>query len=354
MTLRFNSPPAHVCLLRLSAIGDTCHALAALRALQAAWPQTRFTWIIGKIEAKLMSALLPEVEFITFDKGATVRELRRLRRELAQRNFELLLHMQLSFRASLVSALVRAPIKLGFDRARARELQWLFTNARIPSRPHEHVLDSLLGFVRECGIEAGVPDWRISCSAAAREYARSIVPDQRPTLLISPCSSRSVRNWPHERYAALARYAATVHCMRVVLVGGPSALEAQMGERIEAAAGVALINQIGKDTLPYLLALIARASVLLTPDSGPAHMASMVATPVIGLYAATNPARSGPYLSLATCVDRYDAACRRYRGKPAGELAWTTKIEEPGVMELIEVEAVERMLDQVMRGDIVR
>ena len=301
-----------------------------------------------------MSALLPEVEFITFDKGATLRELRRLRRELAPRQFDLLLHMQLSFRASLVSALVRAPIKLGFDRARARELQWLFTNARIPPCCHEHVLDSLLGFVRNCGIEPGAPEWRINCSTAAHEYARRVIPDRQPTLLISPCSSRSVRNWPHERYAALARYAATVHSMRVVLVGGPSVHEAQMGEQIEAAAGVALINQIGKDTLPFLLALIARASVLLTPDSGPAHMASMVATPVIGLYAATNPARSGPYLSLATCVDRYDAACRRYRGKPANELAWTTKIEEPGVMELIEVEAVERMLDQVMRGDIVR
>lgn len=354
MTLRFNPPPAHVCLLRLSAIGDTCHALAALRALQAAWPQTRFTWIIGKIEAKLMSALLPEVEFITFDKGATVRELRRLRRDLAPRHFDLLLHMQLSFRASLVSALVRAPIKLGFDRARARELQWLFTHEQIPARPHQHMLDSLLEFVRACGIEPGAPDWRIQCSPAAQAYARSIIPDQQPTLLISPCSSRSVRNWPHQRYAALARYAATVHSMRVVLVGGPSAFEAHMGAHIEALAGVSLNNTIGKDTLPFLLALIERATVLLTPDSGPAHMASMVATPVIGLYAATNPARSGPYNSLATCVDRYDAACRRYRGKPARMLAWTTKIEEPGVMELIEVEAVERMLDQVLRQDNVR
>lgn len=350
MTLRFTSPPAHVCLLRLSAIGDTCHALAALRALQTAWPQTRFTWIIGKVEAKLMSALLPEVEFITFDKGATVHELRRLRQQLASRRFDLLLHMQLSFRASLVSTLINAPIKLGFDRARARELQWLFTNARIPAGRNQHVLDSLLGFVRECGIEPGKPEWRIECSAAAQAYARSIIPDQRPTLLISPCSSRSVRNWLPERYAALARYAATVHSMRVVLVGGPSATEAQMGERIAAAANVDLINQIGKDTLPFLLALIERATVLLTPDSGPAHMASMVATPVIGLYAATNPARSGPYDSLSRCVDRFDAACRRYRGKPGAELPWTTKIEEPGVMDLIEVEAVERVLDQVLRN----
>src|ERR1700722_15600069 len=140
-TLSFKSPPQQVCLLRLSAIGDTCHALAALRAFQAAWPDSRFTWIIGKVEAKLMREILPEIEFITFDKTATLRELWRLRRLLGARGFELLFDMQLSFRASLISRLVRAPIKLGFDRQRPRELQWLFTNAQIEPKTSEHVLD---------------------------------------------------------------------------------------------------------------------------------------------------------------------------------------------------------------------
>src|ERR1700682_3258515 len=118
MTLHFKPPLQRVCLLRLSAIGDTCHALAALRAFQAAWPHTRVTWIIGKIEANLMSAILPEIEFITFDKSETLGELTRLRTALRGRRFDLLLDMQLSFRASLVSTLIRAPIKLGFDRER--------------------------------------------------------------------------------------------------------------------------------------------------------------------------------------------------------------------------------------------
>src|ERR1700722_16421780 len=105
MTLHFNAPLRHVCLLRLSAIGDTCHALAALRAFQSAWPQTRFTWIIGKLEAKLMTAILPEIEFIIFDKSKSSRELWRLRTALRGRRFDLLLDMQLSIRASLVSSL---------------------------------------------------------------------------------------------------------------------------------------------------------------------------------------------------------------------------------------------------------
>jgi heptosyltransferase I len=348
MTLQFKPPLQHVCLLRLSAIGDACHAVAALRAFQSAWPQTRFTWIIGKLEAKLMTAILPEIEFITFDKSATLGELWRLRGALRARRFDLLLDMQLSFRASLVSSLVSAPIKLGFDRARARELQWWFTNATIAPAAHEHVLDSFMGFARACGIEPGAPRWDVNLPADALEYARGIVSDERPTLLISPCSSHTARNWSAERYAAVADYAAHVHHMRVVLVGGRSAIEAEMGARIAAAMRFAVVNQIGKDTLPELLGLLSQSTVLLSPDSGPAHMATMAGLPVIGLYAATNPARAGPYYSRPWCVDKYDAAAQKYLGKPAAQIPWTTKIERSGVMDLIGVSDVTAKLDALM------
>jgi heptosyltransferase I len=348
MTLHFKPPLQHVCLLRLSAIGDTCHALAALRAFQSAWPQTRFTWIIGKLEAKLMTAILPEIEFIIFDKSKTLGELRRLRGTLRARRFDLLLNMQLSLRASLVSSLVSAPIKLGFDRGRARELQWWFTNARIAPATAEHVLDSFMGFARACGIDPAAPHWDLDLPADALEYAHGVITDERPTLAVSPCSSHPARNWSPERYAAVADYAANAHHMRVVLVGGRSAIEAQMGLRIAAAARQPVVNQIGKDTLPELLGLLSQSTVLLSPDSGPAHMATMVGLPVIGLYAATNPARAGPYYSRQWCVDKYDAAARKYLGKPAAQIPWTTKIERSGVMDLIGVSDVTAKLDAVM------
>lgn len=346
MTLKFNPPLQNVCLLRLSAIGDTCHAVAALRAFQAAWPKTRFTWIIGRLEAKLMTAILPEIEFITFDKSRTLGELRRLHSLLRGRRFDLLLDLQLSLRASLVSSLVRAPIKLGFDRPRARELQWWFTNARIAPATKEHVLDSFMGFVRACGIEPEAPRWDVKLPAEALEYARGIVTDERPTLLISPCSSHAARNWSAERYAAVADYAAAAHGMRVVLVGGRSAIEAQMGAAIAKRAAV--LNQIGKDTLPQLLGLMSLSGVLLSPDSGPAHMATMVGLPVIGLYAATNPARAGPYYSREWCVDRYEAAAQKFLGKSAAQIPWTTKIEQAGVMDLIGVSEVTAKLDALI------
>jgi heptosyltransferase I len=136
--------------------------------------------------------------------------------------------------------------------------------------------------------------------------------------------------------------------MRVILAGGPSELERRTGAAIAAASDAPLVDQIGKDTLPELLALLARATVLVTPDSGPAHMATMVGTPVIGLYAATNPARSGPYLSRRWCVDAYPQAARTFRGCEPEALPWAHKIEVPGVMDLISLGEVTGKLDELL------
>jgi heptosyltransferase I len=346
--LPLTEPPRSVCLLRLSAIGDTCHAVPILRTLQRAWPETQFSWIIGKTEARLMS-LIEGVEFIIVDKRAGLGARREIRRQLLGRHFDVLLHMQLAFRASLIAREVSATVKLGFDRARARELQWLFTNARIASRRHQHVMDSFFGFVEALGVHDRVMSWDVPLPAEARAYAQALIPDARPTLVISPCSSHKLRNWHAKGYAEVADYAARQHGMRVILCGGPTPIEREMGAAIEGAARTPLVNQIGKDTLPQMLALLERATVLIAPDSGPAHMATMVRTPVVGLYAATNPARSGPYLSRPLCVDAYAEAARRFCGKPPEKLPWTRKIEQPGVMDLITVGQVTAKLEQALQ-----
>ncbi|HEX4266991.1 MAG TPA: glycosyltransferase family 9 protein [Steroidobacteraceae bacterium] len=333
--------------MRLSSLGDTCHVVPVVRALQRSWPQTKLTWIIGKAESRLMD-LIDGVEFITVDKRAGLAARRDLRACLQGRRFDVLLHMQLSLRASLVSSVVRAPIRIGFDRARARELQWLFTNARIAPRSREHVLDSFFGFLEAVGIHDRTLRWDVPLTPEALEYAQTLIPDARPTLVISPCSSHSRRNWRAEAYAAVADHAVERHGMRVILAGGRTATERDVGAAIEQSAHVPVQNQIGRDTLPQMLALLSRATVLLSPDSGPAHMATMVGTPVIGLYAATNPERSGPYLSLKWCVNAYPQAALRFRGRPAEKLPWWEKIEEPGVMDLIEVPQVTAKLDELL------
>jgi heptosyltransferase I len=136
--------------------------------------------------------------------------------------------------------------------------------------------------------------------------------------------------------------------MRVILAGGRTEEERRMGVAIESAAKTPIVNQIAKDTLPELLGLLAKSTVLVSPDSGPAHMATMVGTPVIGLYAATRTARAGPYYSRPWCVDKYDEASRMVYGKSADAIPWTTKIERPGVMDLIATDEVTGKLDALM------
>lgn len=342
-------PPRTVCIQRLSAIGDTCHALAVVRALQDAWPETRFTWLIGRQEHRLL-ALARDIEFITVDKKAGIGALRSLRAAFAGRRFDLSLAMQVALRANLYGLFVRAPVRVGFDRARAREGQWLFTTHRIAPGAREHVLDGLLGFARVLGVRPPALRWDLSPAESDRAHARRLVPDDCPTLLISPCSSHSGRNWSAEGYAAIADHAASELRLRVVLVGGPSATERTMTDRILSLCRSAPVDHVGRDTLPGLLAALERAAVLVTPDSGPAHMATMVGLPVVGLYAATNPARSGPYLSRQWCVDRFAAAARRFRGRDPEDLPWATKIEEPGVMDLIPVDAVKERLAAALRA----
>jgi heptosyltransferase I len=340
--------PRSICLLRLSAIGDTCHVVPLIRSLQQAWPEARITWVIGRIEARLMS-LLPEIEFITVDKRSLWRSGRSLQAAIAGRHFDLLLHLQTSLRASLHSLLIPATIRLGFDRARARELQWLFTNRRIAPRSRQHSLDACLGFATALGIDPPRIAWDIPIPVAARDWAAEQIPDGARALIVSPCSSHRLRNWRVERYAAVVAHAVSEHGMRVILCGAPTDYEREFGAAIAREAGVPVLNLVGRDTLPQLLALLARATVLLTPDSGPAHMATMVGTPVIGLYAATRVQRTGPYFSRQWCVDRYEEAALRYRGRPGSALKWTEYVEEPGVMDLIEVADVTARLDALLR-----
>jgi heptosyltransferase I len=350
----FTSPPESICILRLSALGDVCHVLPVVRTIQDTWPQTRLTWITGKVEHKLLGHI-PDIEFIVFDKKAGAGGYRALRDRLGDRRFGALLHMQLALRASLAATLVPAQWKVGFDRARAREGQWLFTNAKIAPRKREHVLDSLFGFVERLGVTSRSIRWDIPLPDGALAYASGAIPDPtRPTLIVSPCSSHALRNWSAERYAALADHAVARHRMEVLLCGGRSELERRYGRDIARCMRQPCRDLIGQDTLLEFLATLQRATALVSPDSGPAHMATTVGTPVVGLYAATNPRRTGPYHSRQWCVDRYEKAASRYLNRSASRLSWTEKIERPGVMNLIEVDDAVEKLDELMAAGAPR
>lgn len=340
-----NATPRSVCILRLSALGDVTHVAPLVHTLKDAWPRCAITWVIGKTEARLIGDL-PGVEFVVVDKGAGLKAYRRLRQALRGRWFDALLHCQVALRANLLASAIRAERRIGFDRRRSKDLHGWFINERIPARTGQHVLEAIGSFVEPLGLVQRRVRWEIPIPADAAAFAEQALPGSQPTLLISPCSSHRLRNWRPERFAAVADHAVRRHGMRVLLCGGRSTDERSAGDAIVAAMREPAIDLVGKDTLKQFLALARRSTVVLTPDSGPMHIANAVGVPVIGLHAASNPARSGPYSSRVWCVDRYDSAARRFRGVPAAELAWGTKIEQPGVMDLIEAGDVIETLDR--------
>lgn len=326
--------PRSLCLLRLSALGDAVHAVALVRDLQRAWPGLPITWVIGKGEAKLLEGL-DGVEFVVFDKKAGLAGWRDLRRHLAGRRFDVLLNLQLALRAGLASTAIAADRRVGYDRGRSKEGHGLFINERIPPGGH-HVQDAFRQFLRPLGLEPGQVEWRLPVPAEAHAWAEAQLPGDQPTLLVSPCSSHPLRNWRPERYAAVADHAAA-QGWRVVLCGGRSELERGTADAILAAMQAPALDLVGKDTLKQLLALLGRATLVLTPDSGPTHMANAMGTAVLGLHACTDAERSGPYSDRRWCVNRYDEAARRFLGQPATALPWGKRVEFPGVMDLVEV-----------------
>ena len=353
MALAFTSPPKSICLLRLSALGDVSHVLPMLRTLQAKWPQTAITWIIGKTEHGLVGDL-PGVDFIIFDKSKGVAAYGELRRALKGRRFDVLLHMQAALRASLASLLVKADLRIGFDRPRAKDMQWLFTNRKIAPHPRQHVLESFFGFTEALGISERLLRWEIPIPDDARKFALEQLPDNGlRTLVISPCSSMAYRDWSSSGYAAVATHAIRQHGMKVVLCGGKSRREWLMGAEIMGKLDCegcidSVNNLIGSTSLKQLLAVLERADVVLSPDAGPAHLATAAGTPVIGLYACTNPDRARPYLSGDYVVNRYPEAVMAKYGKPVAELPWGIRVKEPGTMLRITPEEVCTMLDRVL------
>ncbi|MHC9086662.1 glycosyltransferase family 9 protein [Luteimonas sp. RIT-PG2_3] len=334
-------PPRSICLLRLSALGDVTHVLPLIHTLRSAWPEVALTWVIGKGEQRLLDGL-KDVELVVYDKKSGLAGMRALRADLKRRlaggRFDVLLQMQVAARANLLSGFIPARRRVGYDRARSKDLHGLFINERIPDRPGIHVLDAIGSFCEPLGLVQRDVVWTMPVPVDAHAWAHAQWPDDgQPTLVISPCSSHVRRNWYPDRYAAVADHAAA-RGWRIVLCGGRSQLERDTSDAILAAMRAPALDLVGKDTLKQLPALLARADLVMTPDSGPMHIANAMGTRVLGLHAASNPVRSGPYSDLRYCVDRYDDAARKFRNVPATALKWGTKIEFDDVMALVTVD----------------
>lgn len=335
-----------ICILRLSAIGDVTHVLPVIATIQKSLPTAKITWIIGKLEYKLMQGL-QGVEFIIFDKQAGKQGVKQLKETLKGQKFDVLMQMQYSFRANRLAWKIDASQRIGFDKKRSRELHGYKLTHRIQSVEKQHVLDSFMEFAKVLGIKELCYQWNIVCSKNDEELAKQFIDTNRRNVVISPCSSIKLKNWSTKNYIKITNYLCEKYNANVILCGGPSEYEVQVSSDIQQQVNHPITNITGKDTLKQLFALLKLVDLVISPDSGPMHMACAAGAKVIGLHATSNAKRSGPYRNQNLVINCFDQAVEQFLNKSADKIRWGGQVRKEGVMELITPDMVKQKISLV-------
>jgi heptosyltransferase I len=345
------APPnlQRICLVRLSALGDVCLMVPLVRTLQHAFPQATLTWITSAPMLGLLEGL-GGVEFVVADKTNHPFGYWNFYRHMKARSFDVLLCAQASFRAHFLYPLIRAPIKIGFNKREARDSHHWFVNRHL-SGTREHLLDSFLGFARALGAPKSVVEWRLPISDADRRFAEEqLKGSAAPWIAVNPVASKPERTWLPDRYAAVIDACLARWNVGVVLTGGFSRRQCNFAN--DVLRGLAkrgrILNLIGQTNPKQLAAVLAKVKVLVAPDTGPVHIATAVGTPVVGLYAVARPELSGPYHSQNLVVNRFPEAVRTILGKDPQKVPWKTRVKSSRAMELIEVQDVLAKIKMVL------
>jgi heptosyltransferase I len=316
----------------MSAVGDAVHVLPVINALKRANPKTRITWVLQPAPATLVRGHRSVDEIIVFDRARGMSAFADVAGELAKRRFDLVINLQVYFKAGIVTSLTHAPVKLGFDRARARDFNWLFTNAKIAASPVKHVQDQYFEFLTALGVSAAPVEWDLGPWQQEREWQRSFRSSiNRPIASIVVATSKPEKDWIPERWAEVADALHEQFGMQVVLVGGKSEREIAAERVVMETAEHKPRSELGSG-LRNLVSILDSSSLVLSPDTGPLHMTVALDRPVISLMGYTNPKRTGPYRRF------YDLIVDAY-GDP-GEDYPISMENRPGRMKRIETRHV--------------
>lgn len=322
-----------ICLVRPSAIGDTVHALALVNGLRKGFPDAHITWVVEPISFEIFR-YQPSVDlFITYSRKGSLRQWLNLARRLRKENYDLAVIPQASGKTSLITAIMRADVKLGFDWARGRDLHWLVTNRHVPPRPVRHVQDQFLEFLDYLEISNYKAEWNFSFTEEEMKWHQEVLAEREaPAVGFVIATARHQKNWPPERYAPVIDHIARKHRLSPVIIGGPDPFERKIAEQIISRCRCRPENTLGlpmRKTMLYL----AGCRLVVAPDTGTLHIAVAMNTPVVGLYGHTDPRRCGPYKKFHDLlIDKYN--------DPGEENAPVTRKTKTGRMKCITVEEV--------------
>ncbi|MEO8910441.1 MAG: glycosyltransferase family 9 protein [Gemmatimonadaceae bacterium] len=330
--------PGNVCIVMMSAVGDAVHVLPVINALKRANPKTIITWVLQPAPATLVRGHRSVDEIIIFDRAEGWRAFADVRAELSRRRFDLVINLQVYFKAGIVTAFTRAPVKLGFDRARARDFNWLFTNKKIPAHPVQHVQDQYFEFLSVLGVSSEPVEWDLGPWPAERAWQREFAASvQRPIASIVIATSKPEKDWVPERWAEVSDALYLQHGMQVVLVGGTSEREKTAERIVMERAKHKPRSELGSG-LRKLVSILDSSSLVLSPDTGPLHMSVALDRPVISLMGYTNPKRTGPYRKFQDLViDAYGDPGEDYPISMENRLGRMKRIETQQVMEKVKL-----------------
>jgi heptosyltransferase-1 len=294
----------NILITKPSSLGDIILALPALRALRLSFPEAKISWLVRPEFAGLLENHPHLDEIITFDRkllgrawfhpgafGALMSLIRNLRRS----KFDVIFDFQGLFRTASLAWL--SGCKKRFGMANAREFATIFYTHKIPQSIEDiHMVDFYLKMIqaagaRDFGVEFVFPQ-NPDAENSVDKLLTSHGIEENYAVLISG-SAHQDKCWPPECFAQLADKISSQYSLSIVATG--SASESGIVEKIKEKADIPIANLAGKTSLSELVALLKRAKLAVSNDTGPGHIAAALGFPLVLIFGRSNPIRLHPY-----------------------------------------------------------
>ncbi len=301
--------PKNLLIVLHGAIGDVVRALPLAVRIKRAWPNTRLTWSVEPISSDILVGHPAVDELLIFKRREGFKEFKKFLKLVESKEFDLVIDLQRHLKSGLVARSSKAPVRIGFNQANSKELNFLFSNYRIPKFPnhfskihHYQKFGDLLELPPIEPLDFGLtfgPEIRRNVEDSLRaaclvSEAPLPEPSRRVALLLG--SSWKSRRWTSEAWARLCERIVTELHALPILCGSPQD-ESQAEEIIRKLRISEYASMVGRTSLRELGCLLSQVKSAVSMDSGPMHIASAVNTPVVSLWGATDPRKSAPYNS---------------------------------------------------------
>lgn len=287
--------PKKILVVLHGSVGDVTRAIPLVNLVRRGFPEALIAWAVEAAAFPLVEHHPALNEAILFDRSRWWKSLGPFLRQIRSQRFDLVLDLQRHLKSGLISWWSGAPARVGFHRRDAKELNWLFNNRHIPAtEAGTSKLADYLKFAELLGIEPYPIEWKFPRLAEEAERVESLVGAAGESFAAFYVGAR----WESKRWFAgeTAKAAAEIHRrygLEIVLLGGKG--DIPFAREVERQAAIRLFDRTGRTTLSEAIEILRRAKVAVGPDSGLMHLSAAVGTPVVSLWGATDPARTGPF-----------------------------------------------------------